>query len=616
MNILYEENGQFKVATVVSKAEASYQVDTQYGKRVKVKTSQVFFSFHEDLEYFLDQAKEIEKEIDIDFLWEAAGEDEFDSEVLTREYFGNTFNVTQAAALLMKVYAFPIYFYKKGKGRFKAAPAQTLQAAKLAIERKHQEKIQKEEWVKELLSGKVPSVVADDIMRILHMPDKQNIVHQAFLEAADQQKKSPLEFAQKLNLVSSIHQYMLEGFILKNFLGTLDFPDVEAINLPNLPVADVLAFSIDDESTTEIDDAFSLTYLDNGVIRLGIHIAVPTVAIEPDSKIERLVFERLSTVYFPSNKITMLPEKWIDAFTLLEGNKCPAISLYVDIDEGFNFSNETTCLEYVFVQSNLRIQQLEPIFNEISIQNIEQLPDFDFKKELLWLYKLAIHLVKQRGKYKEDAVIQYDYSIDVDETDQVSIVKRARGSPIDLLVSELMIYSNVYWAGLLKIQQLPAIFRGQTTGKARLSSEAIEHQGLGVDQYAWFTAPLRRACDYVNQKQLLSVISAQPVRFKPKDIQVFSIIRSFDTAHAVYMTFQQEMERYWTLRYIMQEKINTVNGVYIKEGLVRLNNLPLVWKIEETPEHWVGSKFKFNIIQLDIWQQKLILKPVSIDQSE
>jgi hypothetical protein len=42
---------------------------------------------------------------------------------------------------------------------------------------------------------------------------------------------------------------------------------------------------------------------------------------------------RLSTVYMPGYKITMLPDAVVQAYTLQEGRDCPAVSLYVTLDE-------------------------------------------------------------------------------------------------------------------------------------------------------------------------------------------------------------------------------------------------------------------------------------------
>ena len=133
--------------------------------------------------------------------------------------------------------------------------------------------------------------------------------------------------------------------------------------MPDLPKDDVTAFSIDDESTTEVDDALSLTDLGNGTKRVGIHIAAPSLAIKPGDKMEKNIMERLSTVYFPGGKITMLPENWIAAFSLDAGAYRPAVSIYFDVDGEFNVGEPTCKIEAVNIAENLRIQTIEPHFN-------------------------------------------------------------------------------------------------------------------------------------------------------------------------------------------------------------------------------------------------------------
>jgi exoribonuclease II len=87
------------------------------------------------------------------------------------------------------------------------------------------------------------------------------------------------------------------------------FPALEAPGLPSdLPRADVRAFSIDDAHTTEIDDALSVVKLPGIGSRIGIHIAAPGLAIEHGSPLDGVARARLSTVYMPGNKITMLPD--------------------------------------------------------------------------------------------------------------------------------------------------------------------------------------------------------------------------------------------------------------------------------------------------------------------
>ena len=130
----------------------------------------------------------------------------------------------------------------------------------------------------------------------------------------------------------STHDYHLNKFLFENFPRGTGFPEVTVEEHPELPKAHVNAFSIDDASTTEIDDAFSVEKLPNGNWRIGVHIAAPTLGIPPNSPIDAIAAQRMSTVYMPGDKITMLPDNVVQAFTLCADKVCPALSLYVEAD--------------------------------------------------------------------------------------------------------------------------------------------------------------------------------------------------------------------------------------------------------------------------------------------
>ena len=606
MNVLYEDGGKFKVAAVVQKNESSYQVDTQHGKRVKLKAAQIFVEFTQDMDQFLAQANNLAEEIDVDFLWEVAGEAEFTAEHLAKEYYGKAASGVETAALLIRIYDAPIYFYKKGKGVFKAAPAETLQAAKAAVERKQKQQAQKQLWIDQLKEGILPEEVTREIMPILHQPDKQNLIHQAFLEAATELKTNPLQLAVSLKAVNTVEEYLLGGFLLRQFPAGTGFPALPALSIPDLPLASVSAFSIDDENTSEMDDAFSVAFLENGITRIGVHIAVPTIAIEAESALEQMIFQRLSTVYFPNGKITMLPDDLVDIFSLNQGCEKPVLSLYFQVDQEYNISDIETRLEKIHIKENLRTGALEQYFNEQTIDDLDDgISEFCYQRELLFLYRLAGQMIQKRGQSDKNTKGRCDYTITVLDNGHVSISKRNRGAPIDLLVGELMIFTNVHWAGLLKEHQLPAIFRSQSGfGKVRMSTEAAEHSGMGVPQYAWCTSPLRRGCDYINQKQLLSLFE-QPLRFPPKDVQIFGLMRAFETTYASYAAFQEEMEFYYTLKYLQQENIMAFEGSFIKEGVVRAADLPLVVKVTDTPEDWPGKRYLFAVKEIDLWTRQI-----------
>ena len=612
MNIFYEESGQFKVASIVQKNDATYQVDTQHGKRTKVKANNVFAEFDGDMAAFLENAQAQAADIDTDLLWEVCGEEEFSAEAIAEEYYGHAPTKTELAATLIALYAAPMYFYKKSKGVFKAAPEETLKQALAAIERKKQQDAQIDAWAEALKRGEMPSEIAADLKTILHAPDKQSLTYKAFTKAADELKISAYELAKKTGGITSIPQYLQDGFEIKYFPKGTGFPDLPLPEMPDLPKADVTAFSIDDESTTEVDDALSLTDLGNGMKRVGIHIAAPSLAIKQGDKMEKNIMERLSTVYFPGGKITMLPENWIAAFSLDAGAYRPSISIYFDVDSEFNVGAPTCKIEAVNIAENLRIQTIEPHFNaETGLDEAGEMM-FAHHQDLIWFYQFAIALQKARGKYEPDRAPQYDYSIELDEEGNVSVVRRERGSPIDTLVSEMMILANSTWAQMLDENELPGLFRVQPAGKVRMSTKSEPHIGMGVQHYGWFTSPLRRAADYINQKQLLSLIddTAEPL-FQQSDAELFAALRDFDTAYAAYADFQRQMEAYWSLVYLQQQGTSELTATILKEDLVRIEGLPLVTRATGIPfDALPKTQVLLKITELDPEKQFIALNYV------
>ena len=612
MNIFYEESGQFKVAAIVQKNDATYQVDTQHGKRTKVKANNVFAEFDGDMAAFLENAQAQAADIDTDLLWEVCGEEEFSAEAIAEEYYGHAPTKTELAATLIALYAAPMYFYKKAKGVFKAAPEETLKQALAAIERKKQQDAQIDAWAEALKRGEMPSEIAADLKTILHAPDKQSLTYKAFTKAADALKTSAYELAKKTGGITSIPQYLQDGFEIKYFPKGTGFPDLPLPEMPDLPKADVTAFSIDDESTTEVDDALSLTDLGNGTKRVGIHIAAPSLAVKPGDKMEKNIMERLSTVYFPGGKITMLPENWIAAFSLDAGAYRPAVSIYFDVDSEFNVGEPTCKIEAVNIAENLRIQTIEPHFNaETGLDEAGEMM-FAHHQDLIWFYQFAVALQKARGKYEPNRAPQYDYSIELDEAGKVSVVRRERGSPIDILVSEMMILANSTWAQMLHDNDLPGLFRVQPAGKVRMSTKSEPHIGMGVQHYGWFTSPLRRAADYINQKQLLSLIddTAEPL-FRQSDAELFAALRDFDTAYTAYADFQRQMEAYWSLVYLQQQGTSELTATILKEDLVRIEGLPLVTRATGIPfDALPKTQVLLKITELDPEKQFIALNYV------
>ena len=598
MHLIFEEDGHFKAGSILSETDATAQVETASGKRSKIKTANILLRFAAPAPTeAMAEAETLAAELDADFLWEAAGADEFGFEQLAQEYYGHAPTPPESLALLLKLHGSPIHFHKRGKGRYRPAPAETVAAAKAGLEKKRLAAERQAHLAAELAAFRLPEEYASLIPRILIAPDKNTLEYKALEDAAAATGLSPLRLIERCGAIPSTLDFHLASFLLEYFpRGTGFAPVTEPADPPELPKSGVRAFSMDDEATTEIDDALSVEWLDDGSIRVGIHIAAPALGIAPGSELDKVARERLSTVYYPGNKITMLPEALIHHYTLGETHDCPALSLYVDVAPDLRVLGTESRLEMVHIADNLRHETLEVLFNDETLRN-PAAPDYPYRRELEWLRDFAA--VLEAGRGKADTVDRVDYNFKLDG-ERISIVPRKRGSPIDKVVSELMIFANAHWGGWLAENRVPGIYRAQSNGKTRMTTAPDPHVGLGVDQYAWSSSPLRRYVDLVNQRQLISLVQGSDPAYPPRSEQLFSVVREFELAYDAYNEFQRRLERYWMLRWMQQENIQEVTASVIREDLVRFDNLPLVTRAPSVLGVAPGAKVRLAISSIDL----------------
>lgn len=596
MNVFYEEDGGFKAALVMTENPGSLQIEALSGKRSKIKTANVLMRFDATLAGFMEAAQAEAETLETAFLWECCGEPEFGFEELAQEYYGEQPTTIQNAAVAIRLHSAPMYFYRKGKGRYKAAPEETLKAALNGLEKKRLQGEKVAAYVEQLKSGQLPADFTDKLDMLLYEPDKNTLEWKALEQAASELNLPHIKVLETAGALASAHDYHFGAFLREHFAGGIDFAEHEAVYVPgDLPQAEVEAFSIDDSTTTEIDDAFSLQPLPGGNTRVGIHIAAPALGITPGSALDNMVMQRLSTVYMPGNKITMLPEAAIQPFSLAAGESRPALSLYLDVAPDLSIVQRHSRVEMVRVADNLRHDALEPYFNE---ETLTADSGHAYWPRLKLLFELAESLEKARGKHDPNRPVQLDYNFYV-EAGQVRIVARRRGSPMDKLVAELMIEANSHWGGLLAERGIPGIYRAQNGGKVYMTVKAEPHQGLGVAQYAWSTSPLRRAVDLINQRQIIAAVQGGEPAYPPNSELLTTAMRDFDLTYNAYNEFQTRMERYWCLQFLIQENRQEVSATVWRENLVRLDDMPFITKVHSLPELAAGTAVALEVKRVD-----------------
>lgn len=606
MFVLFEESGAFKAGTILADNDASLQVETSHGKRVKLKSSHVLMRFREpgpiDL---LDRAESDAEELDTDFLWEVCGEDEFYFDDFAREYFGRAPSAVESATLLLRLHSAPIHFHRKGRGRFRKAPDEILRAALSGLERKRQQAEAMEHMRAELVEGRLPAEVAAMLPQLLYRPDRNRTEVKALEAACVDAGLSAPRLLLKCGAIASSYDYHLNRFLFEHFPEGIAFSSFELPADPgDLPRAAVAAFSIDDATTTEIDDAFSVTPRDGGGWTIGIHIAAPALGFARGSGLDAIARQRLSTVYMPGNKITMLPDQVVECFTLAAGRDCPAVSLYLDVSPALAVKGVESRIERVPIVANLRHHDIEPVFNEHTLLNGG--PDFTWKRELTLLWDLATVLEAGRGKASVN-LNQIDYGFYVDwqtatgdGPGYVTISQRRRGSPLDKLVSEMMILANATWGKMLDKAGIPGLYRVQNGGKVRMTTAAEPHEALGVDCYAWSSSPLRRYVDLVNQWQIVALLREETPAFAPRSTDLMAAMRDFEITYASYAEFQRQMERYWCLRWLRQHSKPTVDARVLRDNVVKLEEIPLVIKVPSLPLQLPGSRIRLSVEHTDL----------------
>jgi len=598
MQILYEDGGEFRVGAVLSQSPNSFQVETPHGRRAKVKAANVLMQFEQPAgAELLARAQQFADAIDTDFLWQCCGASEFEYWALARDYVGREPTPVEAAGLLLKLHAAPMYFYRRGRGRYQAAPEETLKRAIAGLEKKRRIQALVETWTDQLVNGHCPEEIAQLTDELLYAPDRNKPETKAFEQACKLTGLGPARLLQRCGLLGDSHGYHMNGFLREFFpRGTQFPPHPEPAPPAELHLAEQPAFSLDDLGTTEIDDAFSVTETADGTLRIGIHIAAPALGFAPGSSIDAIARERLSTAYMPTQKFTMLPDDVIERFSLDHGSAQPAVSLYVDVSpDDFTLRGQRTRLERIPIAANLRHVEYDRL-NQLFLNGSSS--GLPYEEALRKLWRFACVLESRRGKPAVNVGFE-EFTITVDN-ERVDIRARKRGAPLDKLVAELMILANTAWGTLLAERDVAAIYRVQTSGKVRLSVHPEAHEGLGVSCYAWVSSPLRRYVDLVNQWQLIAVLEGRRPPFGRSAETLLSAMRAFELTHARYAEHQRAMEGYWCLRWLLQEGVEQAEAVVLRDRVVRFAAVPLTASVPSLPALESGTRVRIRISDVDL----------------
>jgi exoribonuclease-2 len=332
-----------------------------------------------------------------------------------------------------------------------------------------------------------------------------------------------------------------------------------------LDLTHLKVYTIDDESTQEIDDGLSVENLGEGKSpRLWIHIADPTHLLSPGDELDLEARRRSTSLYLPTGMISMFPHELATGpMSLVQGQVCPALSFGVILDENGAIREYT-----------IKASAIEPTYR-LTYQDVDEILELGItaEQEVTALFEAA-KLRKQWRKSQGSINIQMpESSIKVKDNDEIAI-EVLEDSRSRELVAEMMILAGEVAGRHCQDSNLPVPFRSQPQPelppeeellvlpagpvrscalrrcmpRSEMSIKPARHSSLGLESYIQVTSPIRRYADLLAHFQLKAHLRGEPLPFSSDEIQ--EILYSVTTSVAEATSVERQTNRYWALEYL------------------------------------------------------------------
>jgi exoribonuclease II len=340
-------------------------------------------------------------------------------------------------------------------------------------------------------------------------------------------------------------------------------PPVDPDASRRLDLTRLKVYTIDDESTQEIDDGLSVETLADGRQKLWVHIADPTRLLSPEDEFDLEARKRSVTIYLPTGMIPMFPpELATGPMSLVQGKKCCALSFGVILDPN------GAVAEYEIITSTI-----EPTYR-LTYEDVEEMLQLGIpgEPEIATLAKAAKLRYQWRQTQGSININMPESTIKVKGDDvSIDLVEDNRARQ---LVAEMMILAGEVAATYGRDHQIPLPYRGQPqpelppeeelilipVGPARscavrrcmpkseMSTTPARHAGLGLDMYSQVTSPIRRYTDLLSHFQIKAHLRGDALPLTVERLQEIMQILGTNIYEANMV--ERQTNRYWTLEYL------------------------------------------------------------------
>lgn len=409
-------------------------------------------------------------------------------------------------------------------------------------------------------------------------------------------------------------------------------PDSDRLDLTGLKV-----YTIDDESTQEIDDGLSLEVLEDGRQRLWIHIADPTRLVMQGDELDLEARRRSTTLYLPTGMVPMFPpELATGPMSLVQGRVCPALSFGVVLDE------KGSVQDY-----QIRASVVKPTYR-LTYEDVDEMLELGVRAEpeiaeiATWAYK------RQEWRRSQGAISIHmpESVIKVKNEDEISI-EVLEDSRSRLLVAEMMILAGEVAGRYGQTHQIPLPFRGQPQPelpseeelmqlpagpvrfcamrrcmpKSEMSITPLRHAGLGLELYTQVTSPIRRYTDLMSHFQIKAHLRGDPLPFTAQQLQ--ETMLSVTTAANEATWVERQTNRYWGLEYLRRNADRVWQALVLRwlreqdnEGLILLEDLGLELKMRFRRSVALGDRLDVQVSHADPRQDVIHFKELIAQEAQ
>jgi exoribonuclease II len=396
-----------------------------------------------------------------------------------------------------------------------------------------------------------------------------------------------------------------------------------------LDLSHLKVYTIDDESTTEIDDGLSVETVADGYHRLWIHIADPTRWLTPGDVLDLEARRRSTTLYLPTGMIPMFPSELATGpMSLVQGQLCCALSFGVVLDD-----------EGAIADYSIHASLIKPTYR-LTYDDVDEMLELgiEAEAELMLLASLAKRRYQWRQSQGAISIQMPEASIKV--RDQDITIELLDNTASRQLVAEMMILAGEAAGQYGQTHQIPLPFRSQPVPELPSQDELLQlpaglvrecairrcmprseisvqpgrHTSLGLDGYVQVTSPIRRYSDLLAHFQIKAHLRGATFPFSLNEMQ--ELIQGLSTAVQEAVLVERQTNRYWGLEYLRRQSEQVWRVMllrWLREheglGLILIEDLGLELAMRFNNPINLGDRLDVRVTYADPRQDVIQLEP-------